>query len=96
MTNIQKYLGVSKLTTAYKGVFFDDKTIEENKLEIGKVIKTTNKEIVFVSSEETNGKRVYSLGTLVRVNRKPQVMEYADRRFSSSEEAIVYFENTKM
>jgi hypothetical protein len=92
MKNIEKYLGVSKLTSEYKGIFFDTDTLNFLKIEIGEVLKTTDEEIVFVTSTKKYNKKTYSLLTLSYFgDTSPYVLNLSGKKFSTSEEASAYF-----
>jgi hypothetical protein len=95
MTNIEKYLGYSKLTSEYKGYFFSDSTMKFFKSRVGKILKYSEDEIVFITSEKYNDKnfdsRVYSIRVLKRYEGEPHISNWVDMKFPSSAKAIAYY-----
>jgi hypothetical protein len=92
MTKAEKYLGRSKLTAKCDDGFFDDDFMKRRKLKIGKVLKSTNEEIVFLTSEQILDSRIYMIKVLRRISRKPCVYNWSILKFSTSEEAIDFYE----
>jgi hypothetical protein len=90
MTNVQSYLGISKLTSEYDGYFFDDNNIKLFKIRVGKILKNSEDEIVFITSEKFES-RVYSIRVLKRHEGVPYVSNWVDMKFPSSDEAIAYY-----
>jgi hypothetical protein len=93
MTNVQKYLGVSKLTEEYDDNFFDDKNIETRGIKVEKILKSSSSRIIFLTSEKTPDGRIYTIHTLKRFRKKPRISVLIDPVFSTAEEAIKYFES---
>jgi hypothetical protein len=95
MTNVQKYLGVSRLTTEYKGWFFNTSNMRFFKSRIGKILKHSEDEIVFITSEKYNDEnfdsRFYSIRVLKRHEGVPHVSNWVDMKFPSSAKAIAYY-----
>jgi hypothetical protein len=94
MTKAEKYLGVSKLTAEYDGNFFNDDFLKDFKIEIGKVLKSSEKEIIFITSEKYNGIDIYFIKVLARFEGTLKVMNWTEKVFPSSDNAIKYYENS--
>jgi hypothetical protein len=91
MTKAEKYLGRSKLTAKCDDGFFDDDFMKRRKLKIGKVLKSTNEEIIFLTSEQILDSRIHMIKVLRRFNQKPCVFDWSVLKFSTSEEAIEFY-----
>jgi hypothetical protein len=90
-TNVEKYLGRSKLTADYKGDFFDEENVKYLKLKVKKILKSSNDEIIFVTSEKYY-KRVFVIRTLRRLDENPQVVKWENVSFPALADAIAYYE----
>jgi hypothetical protein len=95
MTKAEKYLGRSKLTARCYDGFFDDDFMTRLKIKIDRVLKSTNEEIIFLTSEQILDTRIYMIKVLRRINRKPCVYNWSILKFSTSEEAIDFYEEEK-
>jgi hypothetical protein len=91
MTNVEKYLGYSKLTAECEGYYFDESTMKSFKSRIGKILKNSEDEIIFITSEKYYVTRLYSVRVLKRLEGKTSVTHWTDKKFSSSAKAIAYY-----
>jgi hypothetical protein len=95
MNNAEKYLGYSKLTSEYEGFFFSDINMKIFKSRVGKILKSTDEEIIFITSEKYEDKdfglRLYSIRVLKRFEGRPDIRDLTDEKFPSSAKAIAYY-----
>jgi hypothetical protein len=91
MNNAEKYLGESKLTNDYRGFYFCDIEKKAYKRRIGKILKHTEEEIVFITSEKNLDTRIYIINVLKRFDDMVYVFEWTDKIFPNSAKAIRYY-----
>jgi hypothetical protein len=91
MNNAEKYLGESKLTSDYKGFFFSDIERISFKRRIGKILKHTEEEIVFITSEKNLDSRIYIINVLRKFDGMSHVFDWTDKIFPNSAKAIRYY-----
>jgi hypothetical protein len=95
INNIRKYLGNTKLTSEYRGDFFDSKFLRKLDIRIGKVLKNDDEEAIFVVSRKgKDDKRVYNLEILKRVEgNTPGVFSFVNIDFETPNKAAKYYES---
>jgi hypothetical protein len=94
MKNIEKYLGNTKLTSDFRGNYFDSKFLRKLDIRIGKVLKNDDEEAIFLVSKKGVNKRIYRINILKRVDDDvPGVYDFVNMEFETPFKAIKYYES---
>jgi hypothetical protein len=92
--SIKKYLGDTKLTSEFRGNFFNSKLLRKMDIRIGKVLKNDDEEAIFLVSKKGVNKRVYRIKVLRKVDDDiPGVYDFVNIEFETPFKAIKYYKS---